>query len=70
MGRDNSVVGYDIKALKRGLESINTNIAALEAGLEAERGKKQEYERHIAQAQAILDFHGVDEDGNPQRRNG
>ncbi len=54
---------YNIDALRSGLQSIDNNIKALEAALNAERKKREEYLGHIAKAQAILDLHGVTEDG-------
>ena len=49
---------YDLDALRRGLESIEANILALEAALAKEREKKAEYEKHIIGAEAILGLHG------------
>ena len=54
---------YDIDALRNGLKSVDKNIRALEAALAAQREKREEYLEHISRAQAILDLHGVDEDG-------
>lgn len=42
---------YDIDALKRGLESINTNIANIKTALTAEEQKKAQYERLIMEAE-------------------
>lgn len=48
---------YDLDSLKRGLESIKVNIKALEEGLENEKQKKNEYERHILEAEAVINIH-------------
>ncbi len=57
---------YDIAALRKGLQSVDTNIRALEVALAAEQKKREDYLGHIARAQAILDLHGVDDDGRPK----
>jgi len=57
---------YNVEALKNGLKSIDNNIRALEAAIEAEHKKRDEYLEHIARALEILDKHGVDEDGRPK----
>ncbi len=54
---------YDIDALRKGLRSVDENIRALEVALAAQREKREEYLEHITRAKAILDLHGVDEDG-------
>lgn len=48
---------YDLDSLKRGLVTIESNIEALAAGLDKERAKKAEYEKHIAAAELILEMH-------------
>lgn len=42
---------YDIDALKRGLESINTNISNIKMALVSEEKKKAQYERLIMEAE-------------------
>lgn len=56
---------YNIDTLNRGLVTIRTNIEAIEEALAAERLKEREYERQIAAAEAILNMHGVKQDGSP-----
>ena len=48
---------YDLDVLKRGLEVVEANIKSIDEALAAQHEKKREYERHIAQAEAILAFH-------------
>lgn len=54
---DYTPVVYDLDALRRGLRSIDTNIASIEQALAAERVKKAEYEKHIAAAEVVVAMH-------------
>ena len=54
---------YNVEDLKNGLRSVEDNIHALEAAIEAQKKKRDEYLEHISRALKILDQHGVDADG-------
>ena len=54
---------YDLDALKRELGQIEENIKRWKEGLEEQEQKKSEYIRFIAEAEAILKIHGVEDGG-------
>ncbi len=49
---------YDLNTLRRGLKTIESNIDEFKKALKREEEKREDYLKHIAQAEAILELHG------------
>lgn len=67
MSNNNGSAVYDVDALQRGLVSVQENIRAIQQGLDAERDKERDYLEQLARARTLLEMHGVDENGRPNR---
>ena len=67
MASNNGAAVYDVDALNRGLVSVRDNIRAIQEGLDAERDKERDYLDQLARARALLELHGVGENGRSNR---